>query len=68
MKTCFVFEKYRPNEKKKYHQQECYISNFTIVSASLIQIGSLVTEIQNLENIYVSFYTSIYCEKYEQYQ
>ena len=41
-----MFDKYGPNEKK-FNQQNCFIINFTIVSANLIQIGSLVTEIQN---------------------
>ena len=41
-----MFEKYGPNEKK-YRQQNRCIFNFTIISEKLIQIGSLVTEIQN---------------------
>ena len=38
----------RPDEKK-YHQRNCFIFNSTIVSANLIQIGSLVTEIQKFD-------------------
>ena len=43
-----LFEKssyFRPN-KKNYHQNRL-ILKFSVVSANFIQIGSLVTEIQN---------------------
>ena len=33
--------------KKKCHQQKHFIFNLTIVSENVIQIGSLVTDIQN---------------------
>ena len=35
------------NYARKYHQQNYFLFHFTIVSTNLIQIGALVTEIQN---------------------
>ena len=37
--------------KKKYHQQNRFILNYTILSANLIQIGSLVIEIHNFGKV-----------------
>ena len=47
LKKCFVFKKYVPNLKKNVIYEIVLPFNFTIVFENLIQIGSLVTEIQN---------------------
>ena len=42
-----MLEKYGPNEKNVLYKTDL-ISNFTIAWENLVQIGSLVKEIQNL--------------------
>ena len=63
-----MFEKYGPEQKTGINKM-FFIIHFTKVSEKMVQIGLLVTEIQNVgENICSTFYNVKLIEKYEQYK
>ena len=64
-----MFEKYGPKVKKNIINKIVLPSNFIIVWENLVQIGSLVTEIQNLGgNIFSISYINLFKRKNNQYE